>query len=324
MRKIVVAPTMRTHRRAGEDRRMAIDTFAAAGRHQDRRRRLALLPAHAGIPTAPTSPGASAPGSAPAPGPAPPGPAPPRPAPPGPKGSEMNRHRRAGRGAQLGALLALALASPASAATHDADASYLAAGPGGLSVAIGVHAGRVQVYACDGRARKAFFAGPARRRLRLRSAVGDRLTMRLGARSARATLALEDAEPVTLSAHRARAAIFAVSIGRDGAVTGTAPGGGVLGAHLSGNDLAGALAFPGAEPGAFDDPTFAPALFLDGRPLSYPATQVAGSLHGEWRWIVTPSRILGATRKRSSFDIKPDPSTPPRTGIGFIDNNIGF
>lgn len=196
------------------------------------------------------------------------------------------------------AVLALAGPAPSSAAPRLPDRSHLAAGPDGLVLALVVHDGRLEAYACDGTARRAFFAARARRgRHVLRNANGDRLTVRLGARAARASLALNGGDRLALTARRTRrVAIFSVTIRRDGAVFGAAPNRGVLGAHLSPAGLVGALAFGSLAPRAFSEPGFAGGpLFVDGTPVPYPPDRAAQALTGEWRWIVTPNRILGAT-----------------------------
>lgn len=77
------------------------------------------------------------------------------------------------------ALVALAAPAPAAATPRAADAAYLAHGPNGLALALVVHAGRPEAYACDGTARRAFFRVRAVPRQRtLRNGRGDRLTVR--------------------------------------------------------------------------------------------------------------------------------------------------
>jgi hypothetical protein len=191
-------------------------------------------------------------------------------------GSLSRRARHPLAAALLAALCLLALAAPAPASTpaRIADASYLAGRPGGLALAVVVRDGRLQAYACDGTRRRAYFSARARRgRQTLRNDDGARLTVRLGARSARATLALPGAAPLALTARRTnRVAIVTVTIRPDGIITGTAAGGGALGAHLSPAGLFGALAQPGRAPRTLIAPGFAAApLHLDGTPGRLPA-----------------------------------------------------
>src|SRR6187549_3093959 len=113
-----------------------------------------------------------------------------------------------------------------------------------------------------------------RRRRRGCGSAGDRLVLRVRDRTARATLTVSGHAPLKLVARRARAAIFTVTIRRDGAVSGTAPNGGVLGAHLSGAGLVAAASLAGAPPGAFADPNFARVrLFVDGATCRSPPTR---------------------------------------------------
>jgi hypothetical protein len=195
-------------------------------------------------------------------------------------------------------LLASAAAAPASTPARVADASYLAAGPGGLALAVVVRDGRLAAYACDGTSRRAHFTARARRgRPRLRNDQGARLRLRLGARTARATLALPGAAPLALTARRtAGVAILTVTIRPDGIATGTAAGGGALGAHLSQARLFGALARPGRAPRTLLAPGLATApLHLDGTSATYPLDRAAAALHGQWRWLLTGTRLRGAT-----------------------------
>jgi hypothetical protein len=167
------------------------------------------------------------------------------------------------------ALLASAAPAPASTPARIADASYLADGPGDLALAVVVRDGRLTAYACDGISRRAYFTARARRgRQLLRNNDGARLTVRLGARTARATLALAGTAPLALTARRTSGvAILTVTIRPDGVVVGTAAGGGALGAHLSHSGLFGALARPGRAPRTLLAPGFAAApLHLDGTP----------------------------------------------------------
>jgi hypothetical protein len=210
------------------------------------------------------------------------------------------RTRRPLAAAMLAALCLLALAAPAPAspAARVTDASYLAEGPGDLALALVIRDGRLAAYACDGTSRRAYFTARARRgRQGLRNRDGARLRLRLGARPARATLALPGAAPLQLTARRTAAvAILTVTIRPDGVVAGTAAGGGALGAHLSPAGLFGAIARPGRAPRTLLAPVFATAtLHLDGTAAAYPPDRAAAALRGQWRWLVTGDRLRGAT-----------------------------
>lgn len=155
----------------------------------------------------------------------------------------------------------------------------------------------------------------------LRKGSGDRLTVPLGARRIRASLTLNDDAPLRLTARRARAAIFTATVRADGAITGTAPGGGVLGAHLSGLGLVGALALPGTDAKTFTEPDFASApLHVDGRPVPFPPDRAAEAYVGDYRFLVTLDRIVGATTK--FIDLSSDLAIP--AGTKFIEQDIGF
>jgi hypothetical protein len=195
------------------------------------------------------------------------------------------------------------------------DRSYLAVGPNWLQLALVIHDGRLEAYACDGQTRRAFFAARARAgRLVLRNRRGDRLALRPGARRVAARLTLAGDAPLALTARRTRAAIFRVTIRPDGAVAGTAPGGGMLQAHLSGGGLVGTLGLGGREPRAFGEPAFAWApLWVDGQPVPYPADRAAQALAGDWRWIVTRERIVGAI---TNFNINAE--------LRFASQYVGF
>jgi hypothetical protein len=230
-------------------------------------------------------------------------------------------------GAALAAvMILLAIAARASAAAGPpADGSYLASASGGLELALVVRDDRIEAYACDGKARRAFFSGRAGRLpLTLHSAAGDALTLRPGGHGLAARLALAGAEPRSLTARKGRAALFTTTIRPNGAVTGTARGGGVLGAQLSATGLVGALAFPGSEPHAFTDGTFArAALSVDGQAVAFPPEVAAQALQGGWRWIVTPNRIVGATRKpANSFDIEQTLNVRIPAGTRFIAETV--
>jgi hypothetical protein len=244
------------------------------------------------------------------------------------------RARRPLAAALLAALCLLALAAPAPASTPArlADASYLAEGPGGLALALVVRDGRVEAYACDGISRRAYFTARARRGHRLlRNDDGARLRLRLGARTARATLALPGTAPLQLTARRTAAvAILTVTIRPDGIVTGTAAGGGALAAHLSQAGLFGALARPGRAPRTLIAPGIATApLHLDGTPADYPPDRAAAALHGQWRWLLTGARLRGAT---TGFIDPLGDLVVPRPGVididldrrGFMESGIEF
>ena len=127
--------------------------------------------------------------------------------------------------------------------------------------------------------------------------------------------------PLALTARPRRAAIHRVTIQPDGVVTGTARGGGVLGAHQSENCVVGALGDPGAEPRAFSEPAFAQApLHVDGQPVAYPPDRVPETMHGEWRWIVTATRIVGATTH--FINLNGDLAIP--AGTKFVDQGVGI
>jgi hypothetical protein len=219
-------------------------------------------------------------------------------------------------------MLAPAAPAPASTAARIADASYLTGGPGGLALAVVVRDGRIAAYACDGTSRRAHFTARARRgRQTLRNRDGARLRLRLGARSARATLALPGAAPLALTARRtSRVAILTVTIRPDGTVTGTAAGGGALAAHLSQAGLFGALARPGRAPRTLIAPGIATApLHLDGTPADYPPDRAAAALHGQWRWLLTGARLRGASTGFMGSDVE---LVVPRPGTGVIDIDL--
>jgi hypothetical protein len=211
-------------------------------------------------------------------------------------------------------VLAVTAPSPAAAAPHrPADASYLAEDSRGLQLAVLVRDGRVEAYACDGRARRAYFTGRARtERLTLGNDQGARLRLRLAARTVRATLTLPGAEPLALSARTShRVAIATVAVHADGTVSGSTRDGGALGAHVSAAGLFGALALPGKTPRPLLKPAL-PELHIDGEPVAVPDDEIAAAAAGEWRFLITGTKLYGA----SIGFVPSDPSV--RSSIRFI------
>jgi hypothetical protein len=194
------------------------------------------------------------------------------------------------------ALLGLALVPGSAAARTPHHAAWMATGPNGLKLAVVEDGKRLTAYACDGVAYRVVFSGRAGVRRQRLSADGHRLRLRLRASGWwDELLDLRGKPPMHLTARRSHAAIFDVRIDETGAVTGTAPGGGVLAAQLSGTDLAGALALPGLRPRRVHTTRpLAPA--IDGVVTPLPPDRLAATLAGRWRWIVTAHGIVGAQR----------------------------
>jgi hypothetical protein len=195
--------------------------------------------------------------------------------------------------------LALALAVPSSAAAappRPADGSYLAEDPTGLQLGVVVRDGRVEAYACDGQARRAYFTGRARTgRVTLSNDQGARLRLRLAARAVEATLTLPGAEPLALSAPKTRSvAIATVTVRPDGTVAGRTRDGGALGAHMSAAGLFGALAVPGRAPQPLLKPAL-PQLHADGRRVAVPEDGIAAAMAGDWRFLITGTKLYGAS-----------------------------
>jgi hypothetical protein len=236
-----------------------------------------------------------------------------------------NRRMRRAMALLLAAGSLMPLATAASATTSRGAlattdyTSYLAQGPGDLQLAVVVHGRRILAYACDGRTLRAFFSGLARRGpVTLTSAGGaHRLGLRVGRRQVQATLKAANAAPVRLTARRARAAIFGVRISPTGSVIGTAAGGGVLGAQLSANGLAGALALPGQAPTGFQAPDVATTPpFADGVSTPLPLDRLGESMAGDWRWIVTSRGFIGGgTRTVTGPGNVPVVSTLGKRGV---------
>jgi hypothetical protein len=60
-------------------------------------------------------------------------------------------------------------------------------------------------------------------------------------------------------------------------------------------------------------------LHLDGTPAAYPPDQAAAALAGQWRWLLTDTRLRGAT---TGFIDPLSDLVVPRPGTGVIDIDL--